>query len=285
MVTTARSSSRCATPSSAVGSNRWQQQGIVFHWTNGWSGGSLHTQAPESHPRYAVNGGMNALAKHLASELAQSGATFVTGSRLTTLGASDAGWLAANDQGDTYASRIVVLTAPVPQSLALLEAGAVVLAGDQRTELEKITYAPSLTALFRIVGAVKVPETGALQRPLNDIAWIADNRRKGISPEATIVTMQGSPAWSQAHFHEPEATVLSLFQAELANWLGRNAIIREAQLKRWRYAQPTTLYHAPFLRAALLPSLYLGGDAFGGPRIEGAALSGLAMGEDIAKHL
>ena len=57
-----------------------------------------------------------------------------------------------------------------------------------------------------------------------------------------------------------------------------------AQLKRWRYSIPTALHPDPFLKAGDLPPLYFGGDAFGGPRIEGAALSGMAIGKEFLSN-
>ncbi|MCZ2097620.1 MAG: FAD-dependent oxidoreductase [Anaerolineae bacterium] len=47
---------------------RWITEGLVFEWSRGWSDGSLSVTR-DGHPRYAVRGGMNALAKHLAKGL------------------------------------------------------------------------------------------------------------------------------------------------------------------------------------------------------------------------
>ena len=45
---------------------RWMDAGLVFEWSLGWSDGSLGATPPTGHPRYAVRGGMGALAEHLA---------------------------------------------------------------------------------------------------------------------------------------------------------------------------------------------------------------------------
>jgi predicted NAD/FAD-dependent oxidoreductase len=57
-------------------------------------------------------------------------------------------------------------------------------------------------------------------------------------------------------------------------WLG-DAQILESQPKKWRFATPRTTWPEPFW---IEPSctLALAGDAFAGPKMEGAALSGLA---------
>lgn len=47
----------------------WLADGVVFEWSRSWSDGSLSSVRPDGHPRYAVRGGMKALAKHLAKGL------------------------------------------------------------------------------------------------------------------------------------------------------------------------------------------------------------------------
>jgi predicted NAD/FAD-dependent oxidoreductase len=49
----------------------------------------------------------------------------------------------------------------------------------------------------------------------------------------------------------------------------------ESHVKKWRYATPRRTFSSPYWTHPQLP-LVLAGDAFDGPRIEGAALSGLA---------
>ena len=67
----------------------------------------------------------------------------------------------------------------------------------------------------------------------------------------------------------------------MASYLDKEAEIEDAQLKYWRYALPVTLYQNRYLLADDLPPLIFAGDAFGGPRVEGAALSGLTAAERI----
>ena len=38
------------------------------------------------------------------------------------------------------------------------------------------------------------------QRPDADFAWFADNRRPGISPDATVITVHAGGDWSAAHY-------------------------------------------------------------------------------------
>jgi predicted NAD/FAD-dependent oxidoreductase len=132
-----------------------------------------------------------------------------------------------------------------------------------------------------VEGAVQLPEPGAVQKQDEPIAWIADNRRKGISPGAQIITLHGNPVWSVAHYDDGDDALADMFAHELKRWTYGDYAVKEMQVKRWRYALPMALYPQQFLCAAGLPPLYFGGDAFAMPRVEGAALSGLA----IAAHI
>lgn len=280
------------TPVFAEWVQRWQAKGIVFAWSTGWSDGSLAETLPDGHPRYAVHGGMNALAKHLAAQVAGEGATIRTGVRVNAItlqqassAPADAVWKIGAEDGSITTARAVVLTAPAPQSLALLDAGGSTLADADRSALAAIQYAPCVCGLLTVNGAVDLPMPGALQRPAAEISWIADNRRKGISPEATVITLHGGPVWSQGVYDESDAVVLAAFRAALQPWLSADASVSAEEVKRWRYAVPTSLHPERMLRLAARAPLYCGGDGFGEPRVEGAALSGLAIGHALAQEL
>ena len=262
--------------------DEWKGQGLVYQWSTGWSDGSLAATPSDGFPRYAVRGGMNALAHALAAQAEDAGAMIRTGVGLTRIAKEYGQWVAHDQAGQTFAAQTLVLTPPVAQSLALLAAGAVDLTPADRTALARIAYAPCLCGLFRVEGDVDLPEPGAIQRPGEPISWIADNRRKGISDDATLLTVHAAPDWSRSHFHEGDARLLSLLAEAVTPWLAPHAQIRESQLKRWRYALPTSLHPARYLRGDAMPPLYFAGDAFGGPRVEGAALSGLAVAAAVA---
>jgi predicted NAD/FAD-dependent oxidoreductase len=191
------------------------------------------------------------------------------------------GWRVVAENGAVFAARSVVLTAPVPQALALLDAGNTPLTASDRAALERIRYAPCLCGLFVIDGEVHLPAPGAVQRPEHDFPWIADNQRKGISPRVPIITVHASPAWSEMHYEDPDDVLCEAFERAMRPWLAPDAWILEEQVKRWRYATPTVLHPERMLKIAAHAPLYIGGDAFGAPRVEGAALSGLAIGEAL----
>lgn len=268
-------------PEFGVWVESWQAAGLVYTWSHGWSDGSLAATPPDGHPRYAVQGGMNRLAKHLATQIEAQGTEILTDVRVTAVAPQIDGWRLTSEGGRSFTAGAVIVTAPVPQTLALLDAGATPLTADDRASLERIRYAPSLCGLYVVEGEVHLPAPGAVQRPDADFAWFADNRRKGISPDATIITIHASGDWSAAHYDAPDAELSEAFERALRPWLAADAWIAEEQIKRWRYAAPTVLHPERFLRVAAHAPLLIGGDAFGAPRVEGAALSGLAMGQAV----
>lgn len=261
---------------------QWQRASLVYVWSTGWSDGSLlGGGAHDGYPRYAVHGGMNALANYLSRQLIDQGVIIHTGQRITAVTQQADGWVATDEADNSYSADALVLTPPVPQSLALLAAGNVALTSTDREALERITYAPCLCGIFWLEGQIDLPAPGAIQRPGADLAWVADNQRKGISPAATLITIHAGPTYSADHYDTPDEELLATFQASLQPFLPTKVTVHAAQIKRWRYAVPTVTHPARYLQAQALPPLYFGGDAFGGPRVEGAALSGVAIGRAI----
>jgi predicted NAD/FAD-dependent oxidoreductase len=254
----------------------WLANNLVYEWSRGWSDGSLSSTRPDGHPRYAVNGGMNALAKHLAEDL-----DIRVDVQLTAVAHTGNLWQATDQIGRSFTGQALLLTPPVPQSLALLDAGGVRLSDSDRAALDRVRYAPCLAGLFRVDEPIQLPAPGALQRPDAAISWIADNRRKGISPEETLITVHAGSEYSQQLWESADAVALEALRSGLGPFLDPSVRVVEAQLKRWRYAQPTALHPERYLVARDLPPLAFAGDAFGWPRVEGAALSGIAAAQAI----
>jgi predicted NAD/FAD-dependent oxidoreductase len=197
----------------------------------------------------------------------------------------EGGWEVVAGNGHSYQSRALLLTPPVPQSLALLKAGEVPLALKDRDALGKISYAPCISGLFWIEGEVLLPKPGALQRPEATISFLADNQQKGISPEATIITAHANPMLSKIWFEAPKGELVGLFLGELRPFLSQNSTVKAHHIHRWRYALPLITHPQRTLLAEGLPPLAFAGDAFNGPRIEGAALSGLSAAATLSQLL
>lgn len=259
--------------------DRWIEEGLVYLWAMGFSTGSLTRNDATGHPRYAVRGGMNQLTKHMAS-----GLDIELDVRLDRVELVDGRWHAAS-AAQQYIADAVILTPPVPQSLALLDAGHVTLTPSDRAALDKISYSPCIAGMFRFEGELTIPAPGAIQRPANTIPWIADNQQKGISPNAKVVTLHADPDYSRRYWDAPEVEILETMSGYLQPYMLPETRLVESQIKRWRYSFPERLYEESALLADSLPCLAFGGDAFGGPRVEGAYLSGLAVAKTVMRSL
>ena len=217
---------------------------------------------------------MTALAKALAE-----GLDIRTATTVTSITVVDGQWQATLGSGVAVMASAVVLSSPVPQSLALLDAGAVALAPADSSALGRVDYDPCLAVLAPLLGPSGLAAPGAKRHDGPGLAWVADNQLKGISP-VPAVTLHASAEFSRVHWDEPDATIIDalLAEAELASM----AVSGETQVMRWRYAKPSVIHDHACLLAADLPPLVFAGDGFGGPRVEGAARSGWAAATALA---
>jgi renalase len=254
----------------------WLDAGIVEEWTRGFvdAEGRLND---DGHPRYRGSRGMSSVAGHLAC-----GLDVRTGERVVEVKVRAGAWEAHTESGASEAGAALLLTAPVPQSLALVESGNAKLPDVARHELEYISYAPCLALLALLDGPTDVPEPGGVQVKGEPLNWIGDNQRKGIS-EAPGVTIHAGPEWSRGHFEVDEAEVTALLLAFAGERLASDLSSRvvETSLTRWRCSWVTQPHPGPCLVASEEPSLLFAGDAFGEAKVEGAALSGLAAADHL----
>ncbi len=256
----------------------WEARGLAQVWSRGWPDGA-GMPSTDGHPRYTVPDGMGALAQALAQDL-----PLQANIKITSLEPVRDGWQVQDTESRIFACRAVLLTAPAPQAAALLETGRTPLPAADLEALRRITYAPCLAGLFRLDRPTALPEPGALQNLTPRITWIADNQRKGLSPETPVLTVHASGAFSRAHYAESDADILAALWAEVHPWL-TPATAAESLLKRWRYAQAVVTHPERYWTAAGVPPLVCAGDGFGEPRLEGAALSELAAAEHLAGRL
>lgn len=252
--------------------DQWLADNLVFIWSHGWSDGSLAFAASDGHPRYAVRGGLNMLPRTLAKSLRR----VKVGVEIATATRDENGWILQDQDGDIFTCDYLVLTPPVPQALTLLDDGATNLMTSERAALDRISYAPCLAGMFVIEGEATLPSPGAIQRKNSNIHWIADNRAKGISDAAIVITVQANERYSNQLWDAPDEHILGSLRTNLQLFLAPGTQIVEEQLKRWRYSAVQTTHPERYLMTNEQPYVVFAGDAFGGPRVEGAFLSGLA---------
>jgi hypothetical protein len=179
-------------------------------------------------------------------------------------------------------ARAVVASAPVPQALALLDAGAAALPATLRAELDLVAYAPCITVLARLSRPSGLAPPGALALETGTLRWIADNQIKGVS-DLPALTLHAATSVSREWLAAPEEEIAALLLDAAAPHAA--LAVEEVQVHRWRYAEPTRGLSARCLSARDPQPIVFCGDAFGGPRVEGAALSGLAAGRRAVELL
>jgi renalase len=254
----------------------WLEAGIVQEWTRGFvDAEGAHNE--DGHPRYRGSEGMSSIPEHLARSL-----DVRIGERVVEVSVRDGTWTVRTESGAGVSGATLLLTAPVPQSLALVASGDFALPEQARRALENISYAPCLTLLALLDGPTGVPEPGGVQIKGEPLDWISDNRRKGISG-APGITIQAGPEWSRAHFEADEAHLTASLLALAGDQLGFDLSSRivKTSLTRWRFSWVTQPHPQPCLLASHEPPLLFAGDAFGEAKVEGAALSGLAAAVNL----
>lgn len=252
---------------------KWLQAGVVHQWSTGFATPDASTYR-DGHARYRGHPHMMSIAAHLAGRLDVRLDTPITAARFTDH------WSLLAEQGSHFKGDTLILTPPAPQSLALIDDGDISLSSETRASLSRIKYDPCLALLVALDGPSNVPKPGGLWPGIRAISWLADNAQKGIST-VPCLTIHGSPEFSRDYFDAPEEEVARLLLAESERWLGANVIGRH--LVRWRYSIPINVYSQPTLFCSSPGPLAFAGDAFAGPRVEGAALSGLAAAAAILR--
>ena len=255
--------------------NGWLRSGAAAEWSRGFPGPGR--TATDGHPRYRGAEGMTSIPRHLAN-----GLDVRTGERVVRVEPEGERWRVITDTGSENTAALL-LTPPAPQSLALAESGSFRLARDDREALSEISYDPCLALMAWLEGDDSpVPHPGGLQIKAEPLDWISDNRLKKISP-ATAITIHAGPAYSREHYESPQEEVepelIRLAEEALETRFAHR--VAQTSLKRWRYSWVTQPHSAPCLATASEAPLVFAGDGFGQPKVEGAALSGLAAADHL----
>jgi hypothetical protein len=270
-----------------------QEHGAVIPWCNGFARAAAVDQpaapADDGHHRYRGATGMTDLPKWLAERLGHAQAVIRTNARVTAIGVTAAGVRLSLDGGDELVARGCVVTPPVPQALDLFAAGGLIEAPSRRIDadahslLASVAYDPCFALMLVLDQPSRVPAPGGVQFAAGPIAWLADNQQKGISPVPAL-TVHASGEFSRARFDDPPDDVIQALRTAAAPWIGAATVV-EQSLQRWKFALPTTVLEVPFVAAVTAPPIVCCGDAFAGPKVEGAASSGMAAGRWIAAAL
>ena len=167
----------------------WVSAGVAEVWTHGFADASGEKRE-DGYPRYKGTEGMTAVAEHLARGLAVR-----TSSEVTGIDADPRGWKVVA-RGLTHRADALVLAAPAPPVLALIDGSGVSLPTEERRALEGIGYDPCIAVMALLDDPGQVHEPGGVRIEGDALFWIADNRQKGIS-DVPAVTIHASAGWSR----------------------------------------------------------------------------------------
>ena len=254
----------------------WLGAGVATEWTRGFAD-SEGRPNEDGYPRYRGAEGMTSIPKYISC-----GLDVRTGERAVRVDDHDDGWEIVCESGSRVVGNALVLTAPVPQALDLASSGSYSLPDGARRHLQALSYDPCLALMVLLDDSTGVPEPGGMQIKSEPLDWIGDNRRKGIS-ETPAVTVHAGPEWSRSHFEDDETEITEYMISRAGDRLGADlaSAVVETSLARWRYSWVANPHPEPCLVASDDPPLLFCGDAFGQPKVEGAALSGLAAADHL----
>jgi predicted NAD/FAD-dependent oxidoreductase len=242
----------------------WIAAGVAEQWYSSYPG------QPNGHPRYRGVPTMTAVAKHLAI-----GLDIMRATRVVTVSRQQTGWLAELDNGNRVSADKLLITSPVPQTLELLK--GINIPADKYARLEHIEYESCIAVMAILDGPTAIEAPGAIALEEGPIAWISDNLQKGVST-VPAVTIHGSGEFSAEHIDHDRTQIGQQLIDAAAQYLG-SAQVTEYQVHGWRYSKPSIVDPDPCLllsHGTDLPPLAVAGDAFAGPRFEGAVQSGWA---------
>ena len=230
------------------------------------------TDLTESRDRYVGVRGMNAVAKSLAMGLnVQSNVTACSIRRL------DGKWQLEDAAGKLYGPYdVLISTAPPQQTEALLGKLSATLA----KAISIVTMAPCWAVMIQMREPLQIPFDAAFVHN-SPLSWIARNSSKPERDAADCWVLHASAKWSRDHLEESTDTIAENLVEQY--WQATQLAPQPLQFMvahRWRYALPDE----PLSQRYVLDwDLKLGacGDWCGGPRVEGAFLSGLAMAKAV----
>ena len=238
----------------------WQKQGVIEEWFCNDAGKI----------RYCGVNGIRGIAKYLARDL-----NVHTSSRVVKV-SYDGQWSVKTEGDRSYQGDVLVMTSPVPQSLALLDNSEITLPSDIKSSLERVSYYSCIAVLALLEKHSNIPAPGGIALEDESLIWLADNYQKGISTNHAV-TLHATPKFSETHWDNDDAEIADKLFSAASKYL---TTVTKYQVHRWRYSLPKTFYNQPCLTLPQL-SLVMAGDAFVAPKIAGAMLSGIAVGEAI----
>jgi predicted NAD/FAD-dependent oxidoreductase len=252
----------------------WRRDGLVASWQGAIAvldSGNMVIKDDDTGRNVGVPG-MNAICRHLAADL-----DTIYQTRTGALERAGEQWLLAADNGSEIGLYdAVVVSTPAPQTAELFRDAAPALAA----RAASVEMSPCWAVMAAYPDRLDLGFDGAFVHN-SPLSWVARNGSKPGRPEGEAWVLHGSPEWSREHLEldrsEAARRLLEAF-AQAAGGLVEAPHHLDAH--RWRFALPLEPLAEPCLIDADL-RLAACGDWCGGPRVEGAFLSGRAAAERL----
>lgn len=254
----------------------WMEAGVVAEWHGviGTLEDGRVTQSAREQVRYvgvpAMGSGVRAYAEalHLRYEV-----------RVARVDREGPAWMLTAESGERLGPyEGVVVAVPAPQAAPLL-AGAPELAARAAT----VNMEPCQAVMARFDARVPLELDAAFVHG-SLLSWIARDASKPGRAQGERWVLHGSPEASRELLESPPEVVVARWVDAFAQATRLDVRPVEAVAHRWRYALPS-----PALEETALFDAALGigacGDWCGGPRVEGAFLSGVALARRLASVL
>jgi len=193
----------------------------------------------------------------------------------------DGMWHILDEQGNPLGEfDYVVVSAPAPQAAQLLAASP-----DLQRDASAVKMNGCWAAMLSFGGSLQLRFDGAFVHD-SPLSWIARNDSKPARPDKQESwVIHASPAWTTQHIDEEPGVMLP----ELidAFWQATGTSPRKPthnSIHRWRYAIPTETLetHRLFDSQRKIGAC---GDWCGGPRVEGAFLSGMSLARQVLRDV
>ena len=243
----------------------WLRHGVVREWCTGFDDS-------DGHSRYRGVHAMTDIPKYLAHGLSVRYDSLAFSVQRGT----STKWSVLLDTGEIIPADAVITTCPTPQSYSL----TITTDLDIPEELISLDYDRTICLLAVVDRPLDLGAHGARQQPCTSVSFAADNSTKGIS-SVPALTMHADAEWSLAHWDSSTEELTARLTELAAPLLGASRIL-ESNVKKWRFATPRTIWPE---RCLALDGIVFAGDAFGGPRVEGAVLSGAAAAQAVSESL
>ncbi len=256
----------------------WMHAGIVRRWDGQIivleRGQATHKKSETE--RFVAVPAMNAICKQLATDQQIHLQT-----RVARVERSGTRWILSDDGGSVLGEfDIVLVSAPAAQAAELLSAAPQLAAVAGRVDMH-----PCWAVMMAFDEPLNLEWDAAFVHD-SPLTWIARNSSKpGRQSEPETWVMHASPEWSRLHLEASSSETEALLSSEFWTATAKSARPpRFCTAHRWRFALPVEpldercLFDAERRMGAC-------GDWCGGPRVEGAFLSGAAAANRILELL